>query len=331
MMTPMTKRERLMAAIEGRPVDRPPVSLWRHWPVDDQRPAGLARATVDFQMQYDFDFVKVTPASSFCLRDWGAVDEWRGHDHGTREYGPRVIGDPAAWHLLEPLEPSKGALGAQLEALRLIREALGPDVPVIQTIFSPLSQARNLAGLSRLLAHLRQAPAAVESGLRVIEQTTAAFVSALMEQGAVDGIFYAVQHAQAHLLTPDEYRQFGRLLDLQILSRASDGWLNVLHLHGTDVYFDLVADYPVQVVNWHDRDTPPTLANGKERFPGAVCGGIRQEETLVLGTPAAVEAEVADAIAQTGGRRLIIGTGCITPTTAPAGNIRAARQAVETD
>jgi uroporphyrinogen decarboxylase len=330
MMTPMTKRERLMAAIEGRPVDRPPVSLWRHWPVDDQQPAGLARATVDFQMQHDFDFVKVTPASSFCLRDWGAVDEWRGHDHGTREYGPRVIGDPEAWHLLEPLEPSKGALGAQLEALRLIREALGPDVPVIQTIFIPLSQARNLAGLSRLLAHLRQAPAAVESGLRVIEQTTAAFVSALMEQGAVDGIFYAVQHAQAHLLTADEFRQFGRLLDLQILSRASDGWLNVLHLHGREVYFDLVADYPVQVVNWHDRDTPPTLANGKERFPGAVCGGIRQEETLVLGTPAAVEAEVADAIAQTGGRRLIIGTGCITPTTAPAGNIRAARQAVET-
>ena len=29
--------------------------------------------------QYDFDLVKVTPASSFCLRDWGAEDRWTGN------------------------------------------------------------------------------------------------------------------------------------------------------------------------------------------------------------------------------------------------------------
>ena len=71
------------------------------------------------------------------------------------------------------------------------------------------------------------------------------------------------------------------------------------------------------------------LAGGKAQFAGAVCGGIRQEESLILGTPADIRAEVEDAIAQTGGRGLIIGTGCVTPITAPAGNVRAARMAVE--
>jgi uroporphyrinogen decarboxylase len=324
----LTKRERLMACIQGRTVDRPPVALWRHWPVDDQTPDGLAQATIDFQMRYDFDLVKVTPSSSFCLRDWGATDTWNGHYHGTRDYGPPVIADTEDWYLLKTLVPTEGALGAQLEALGLIREGLGPEVPVIQTIFSPLSQAKNLVGQNGLLAQLRETPEAVEVGLRVIAETTCAFVDDAMKQG-IDGIFYAVQHCQAHLLSPDEYRRFGIPYDLQILDRAADGWLNVLHLHGTNVYFDLVADHPVQVINWHDRETSPSLKEGQRRFPGAVCGGLRQEETLVLGTPTDVRREVADAIATTGGRRLIVGTGCVTPIIAPVGNLRAARQAVE--
>lgn len=328
MGTEMTKRERLMAAINNRPVDRPPVALWRHWPVDDQEPASLARATIDFQQRYDFCFVKVTPSSSFCIRDWGAVDEWRGHYHGTRDYGPRVIADIEDWYLLKPLNPAAGALGAQLEALRLIRQELGDDVPIIQTIFSPLSQAKNLVGQGNLVAQLRQDPEAVEVGLRAIADSTSAFVDAVMGLG-IDGIFYAVQHAQAHLLNSDEYQRFGQPYDRLILERAGAGWLNVLHLHGTNVFFDLVADYAVQVINWHDRATSPTLAGGLGRFKGAVCGGIRQEKTLVLGTPAAVRAEVDDAIARTGGRRLIVGTGCVTPVTAPTGNLYAARQAVE--
>jgi len=325
-MTIMTKRERLTAAIQGRQVDRMPVALWRHWPVDDQQPADLAWATISFQKRYDFDFVKVTPASSFCVRDWGASDEWHGHYHGTRDYGPRVVSDIEDWYLLKPLDPTQGALGAQLQVLRLLRQGLGPDVPIIQTIFSPLSQAKNLAGQPRMLAHLRQIPEAVEAGLCTIKESTCKFVSAALEQG-IDGIFYAVQHAQAHLLSADEYRRFGCTCDLPILQRASECWLNVLHLHGNHVFFDLLADYPVQVINWHDRETWPTLAEGQQRFQGAVCGGIRQEETLLLGTPADVRAEAADAIAQTGGRGLIIGTGCVTPITAPVGNLRAARQA----
>ena len=59
----MNKRERLEAAIAGQSVDRVPVALWRHFPGDDQDPSDLAAATIAFQRRWDFDFVKVTPAS----------------------------------------------------------------------------------------------------------------------------------------------------------------------------------------------------------------------------------------------------------------------------
>jgi hypothetical protein len=36
----LSHRERIEKTIEGQPVDRPAVSLWRHFPVDDQTPEG---------------------------------------------------------------------------------------------------------------------------------------------------------------------------------------------------------------------------------------------------------------------------------------------------
>ncbi|MBE9474917.1 MAG: uroporphyrinogen decarboxylase, partial [Chloroflexi bacterium] len=79
----MNHHDRIEACIANEAVDRTAVALWRHFPVDDQSPASLAEATIDFQRAYDFDLVKVTPASSFCIKDWGAKDEWHGASEGT--------------------------------------------------------------------------------------------------------------------------------------------------------------------------------------------------------------------------------------------------------
>ncbi|NLD74956.1 MAG: uroporphyrinogen decarboxylase, partial [Chloroflexi bacterium] len=117
--------------------------------------------------------------------------------------------------------------------------------------------------------------------------------------------------------------------DLEVLEAAEHAWFHLLHLHGDEVMFDRLARYPVQAVNWHDRETPPSLTDARKRFAGALCGGLRQWETMVRGTPEDVRREAADAIRQTGGRGFILGTGCVTPIVAPTSNIRAAREAVE--
>jgi uroporphyrinogen decarboxylase len=62
---------------------------------------------------------------------------------------------------------------------------------------------------------------------------------------------------------------------------------------------------------------------------GAVCGGLRREQTLVLGDPAAVRAEAQDALDSVQGRGVILGSGCVVPVMAPRGNLKAARSAVD--
>jgi uroporphyrinogen decarboxylase len=322
----LNHRERLETSLAGGNPDRPPVALWRHFPVDDQYPENLVKSTLDFQETFDFDLVKVSPASSYCLKDWGVDDEWQGNPEGSREYTHRVIETPQDWGDLSVLNPHQGYLGEMLEALQAIRNAVNPDTPVIQTIFSPLSQAKNLVGNDQLVVYLRRHPEALRIGLQTITETTARFVEAALETG-IDGIFYAVQHAQYGLLSREEYEQFGREDDLSILERAESAWLNLLHLHGEQIMFDLFTDYPVQIWNWHDQETAPDLAEALSLVPGIVCGGLRQWETLVLGTPEQVTQEAQAAHEATGGVRFMLGTGCVTPITAARSNLLAARHA----
>lgn len=324
----ITHRHRLETCLVNGHLDRNPVALWRHFPVDDQYPQELAAAHLDFQNRFDFDFVKVTPASSFAIKDWGAQDEWQGAIEGTRAYTTRLIQKPEDWTNLKVLDPRQGYLADQIECLRLIVKELGPDTPVIQTIFSPLSQAKNLVGNEQLFVHLRRYPEAIHSGLKTIADSTRLFMEAIHQTG-IAGIFYAVQHARYNMLSVSEYESFGRAYDLPVLEPAYDLWFNLLHLHGEDIMFDVFVDYPVAAINWHDQDTAPSLAEGQARFPGAVCGGLNRWETMVLGTPEQVIAECRKAFEDTDGKRFILGTGCVTPTNAPRANLLAARRSLE--
>jgi uroporphyrinogen decarboxylase len=320
-----THRERVQTCLRGEIPDRLPVALWRHFPVDDQSPENLAETQLAFQRRYDFDLVKVTPASSFCLRDWGVYDVWEGSTEGTRRYSKHVITGPGDWERLSILDPSAPNLAGQLACLRQIRKGLGSETPILQTIFNPLAQAKHLVAEDTLLVHLRKYPEAVMKGLETITETTRRFIEATLTTG-IDGIFLAVQHAQAALLSRDEFVKFSQASDLALLGVARDLWCNMLHLHGENIYFDVLSKYPVHILNWHDRETPPSLSEAQKAFKGVVCGGLSRD-SLVLKTPADIQNEARDAMDQTDRKRLILSTGCVVHITAPFGNIQAARQA----
>jgi uroporphyrinogen decarboxylase len=330
-MFSMTKQERLEATIAGQAVDRPAIALWRHFPGDDQRAEDLAAAQIAFQRHYDFDLIKVSPASSFCLDDWGVRDRYLGNTEGTREYYHRPVTTPEDWRQLPVLDPNQGALGRQLRCLEIIDQELGQGsdrVPFIQTIFSPLAQAKNLAGPERMLALMRQAPKAFKAGLETVSQTTVAFLEAIKRTGAA-GIFYAVQHARYTLMSKAEYREFGMPYDLRILEHLDGTWFNMLHIHGEDIMFDLLADYPVQAINWHDQETSPSLKEALNRTDKVLVGGLDRIKTMMRGTPDDVCAKVADAMAQTRGKQFVLGVGCVTMIATPWGTIAAARRRVE--
>src|SRR5690606_41561384 len=168
----MNRRDRLEKTIAGEETDRTPVGLWRHFPGDDQRVADFARSVVEFQRTYDWDFVKVTPASSYSVIDYGVQDQWEGNCEGTRTYTRRAVTRSLDWTSLRPLDPSRGELGKQVDALRLIAEGLDDDTPILMTIFSPLVQAKHIAGQDMLIRHMRMQPDRLRSGLSVITEST---------------------------------------------------------------------------------------------------------------------------------------------------------------
>jgi uroporphyrinogen decarboxylase len=236
--------------------------------------------------------------------------------------------EPEGWARLPELDPESGGLAAQLFVLERLRDRLGGDTPILQTVFSPLAQAKNLAGEATLFEHLHRDPESVQAGLETIARTTVRFVEAASRRG-IAGVFYAVQHASFHYFDSQSYARIAEAHDRRILEAAGGLRLNLLHLHGQALMFDLGGRLPAQVVNWHDRETGPSLAEGKARCGKAVCGGLQRQATLVLGTPEAVRAEARQALEAVGRRGVILGAGCVVPIVAPRANLMAARRAVD--
>lgn len=327
-MKPLNHRERLERVLSGEKPDRIPFSFWRHFPVDDQHSERLARSIIEFQQMYDFDFVKVTPSSSFCLYDYGVRDEWCGNPEGTRDYQKPLIKEPKKWKRIKILDPKSGRLADQLHCLALIRKNLPASTPIIQTIFSPIAQLKNIVGRDNLTNFIRQYP---QESLQIIEKitdTTKLFVLECKKE-KIDGIFYALQAASYDYLNDDEYARFGKPFDLEILFNTNDFWLNVLHIHGNNIMFDQVKDYPCQVLNWHDRETRPSLSKALKTTNKVVCGGLKRIDTMVLGDHTEIKKEIRDAYDQCGGIRLILSTGCVLLLTTPPGNIHLVKELIQ--
>jgi uroporphyrinogen decarboxylase len=327
----MTHRERIAAAIAGEKMDKIPIALWRHFPQADQSAQGLAEAAIAFQKRFDFDLVKVTPASGYPAEAWGAKLQPKDNEEGTRDYLSRPIHTSTDWHSLQPLDVRQGVLGRELRALKLVRTGVGPKVPVLETIFSPLTIAKQLSG-ELWLKSLREDPGALEAGLKIIAETTARFAQASLESGA-DAIFFATQLASHDLLSIEEYRTFGLEYDRQVLDAVRNkAAFILLHLHGTNPMFELLDEYHAQIINWHDRRTQPSLKQAKELLrTGALLGGLDEWGALSRGNQKDVLVQAQDAIVQTAGRRLILGAGCVTLITTPETNIKAACEAARAE
>jgi uroporphyrinogen decarboxylase len=326
----MTKRERVLAALAGRPVDRIPVSFWRHFPDLDLDPGRLAAALLGFHRRFDLDVVKVMPNGVYCVEDWGCETAYLGGSHGARtcvRHGVRHLED---WDRVRPLDPSAGALGRELACLRAICAGRSDDAPVLQTIFSPFTVARKLAGPELVSQSMRHDPQRLHTALRIIAGTVQAFALACLEAGA-DGVFFASQAATPDVLSPEPHETFAEPYDLRVLEALSIRQAIILfHLHGEQPYLaSLASRYPVHALNWHDRRTAPTLAQAMRQVSQALVGGLDERGVLIHGTIEEVRAQAQEAVRQCGARRLILGPGCVLDLRVPESNLAVVREAVE--
>lgn len=328
MKSDMTKWERVRAALQGAETDRTPVALWRHFPHEDERPDTLAAAALAFQEKFDWDLIKFSPTGTYGIMDWGAETVWQPNPSGIRMVTRFPVQSHEDWPALKNLEVTAGFLGLQNQAIGLTARAVKGQVPLLQTIFSPLTTARKMAG-ERVFTDLRKHPEALKQGLEIIADVTTRFALEAIRAGA-DGLFFATQLASYRLLNDREHQEFGETYDLQVLKALRPkAEILMLHIHGEDIIFDLANRYPVDIVNWHDRITAPGLEGARRMTPAALAGGVNEWQTLQTSSPAEIQAEVRQAIQAAGERKLVIAPGCVVPYETSEERIRTVRNSVE--
>jgi uroporphyrinogen decarboxylase len=342
-MSTLSKRERVDAALAGQPVDRAPVSAWRHFIPEERHSATLAAATLANFHQFDWDWIKVNPRASYYAEAWGNRYDFSAYDGVL----PRLLAGPlrsaADLGRITPISPSGGVFAEQLDLLRRIRSGID-GAHFVQTVFSPLSVLAFLAaglgdqtpslGLGSDFGHLRALietdPEGVHAALDAIATTLAGYAAASLEAGA-SGLFFAiVRLARAGVLSATEYAAFGRPYDLRVLEAVCEAPFNLLHTCGPQVYFDQALDYPVHALNWAAvGQGNPGIAEARARTDKALIGGVDEAGAIVRGTPEAVEAEAAAALAAGGRTKFLLAPGCGVALDTPAANLHALRQAAD--
>jgi uroporphyrinogen decarboxylase len=320
----MTAWERVEAALAGRDVDQTPVSLWRHFPDHDQTAEALAESTIEWQQLLNLDFIKLMPPGDYATIDWGARSEYQGAAGGTRETVHFPVQTTDDWKQIDRVDVATGFNAEVVNTCGLVRKALGDDLPVLQTIFSPLTIANKLSG-GRVIEHLRTHPEAVHAALEAIRDVTVDVTRASLAHGA-DGIFFASQCATSDMVSREEYEQFGVRYDLPVIQAIADGGsrFTMIHIHGENTFFDVLAGYQGHAVNWHDRRVGPPISEVRNLYPArAMVAGI-DEKAIVSMSAAEVESQVGSAREMASNHHILIGPGCVVPVATPVENLAAA-------
>jgi uroporphyrinogen decarboxylase len=305
----ISKRQRIEAIAAGRPADRPALSFWTHFPGTDLDPAAIARTTVEFAKEFDLDLVKSMPNGFFPVEDWGAkVDYGEVSKGGVAKIVHSPIVRPDDWQRVCRLDVTANAWGRELDHLARLTSALGPGWPVLATVFSPVTIAKKLAG-NLFFEHQYAHPQLIRDALAEIAATMADFARRAIDMGCV-GVFVAVQDATPEV-SEAVYRDIGEPFDRAVLAGAARGWFNTVHMHGDAILFDLLAAYPVQCLNWHIGETPPSLADYR-RAGGrkAILGGLRRM-AITSGDLAALRQDIAAVRSADGGRGVVFGPACV--------------------
>lgn len=307
----MTKKQRIWAAVHGEKPDVLPYSFWTHLPGIDLDPERLAEKTYEFYRTYDVDFIKTMNNGMYAIEDFGCEIDYSGVLTGGVA---KVVKTPIAcaddWNKLEPCSIHEGSLARELKGLRLLLDKVkDEDVPVIFTVFSPVTTANKMSN-GTLREHINAGHGeAVHHALRVITETTCNMARAALDMGA-DGVFFAAQSSTYDFMTVEEYKEFGVPYDMEVLMAADKGWLNTLHCHGSNIMFELLKDYPVQAFNWHAWETLPALDEAAILTGKCLMGGLKRADITECNRNA-IQHQIYESFKQLGGRNQILTPGCV--------------------
>jgi uroporphyrinogen decarboxylase len=304
----MTKIERVRAALAGKPVDRPPFSIWYHFGNQHASPERTAQVHLEFFEAYDLDLLKV-------MNDY---------DYPMPE-GMEVMATPEDLKRLAPFDVTRTPLGRQLKAIELIAKSLQDKALFVDTVFNAWNTLRRNLVKEAMEPLMAKHPEPLEAALQIVNDNLIQYALASLERGAA-GIFLSVP-ASVESITPEQYARFMRPFDLQLLNAIrGKGECHILHAHGERLYLDQLLDYPAHALSWADLNGGPSIAEARRRIPLTLMAGLDHIKFPYV-SARVIRDQVKNAVAQAGNTKFILAPGCSVATYSFPPLIKAARDA----
>lgn len=338
MSNMMTATQRLRAMVEGKPVDRPGVSAWKHFYLEDRDPVDFVKRTCEFQESNNWDFVKVSYNGYLMPEAFGADIAWSPDNNTFPTMLRHNVNHPIEWTKLTPASVKEGALRREIDATARMVEHFKGEVPILPTIFSPLTAAQEMScgwlNPWPVMADMAYSPAELHKGLETITEVTMRFLEELVKVG-IDGVFFATQLACYNRASLEQYNEFGRKYDLDVLNSIKDKtWFSMIHIHGAEqLFFDEIEDYPVQAFNWEDINSNISLEYARAHSDKILCAGMEHLHDMYEPNrfllKRKLRARLKAAVAAAGKDKLIFGPGCVVPTDVPEYRLTVLKEVVE--
>ncbi len=337
-----TKRDRVMAVLSGEVPDRPPVTAYRHFPGMEFEGKDLAKVMVEFQRVYDWDWMKLNPSAVYYYEVWGNQYDYSNYEGNVPRRESWAVHSAADLEKIAACSGDTGAFGRQLESIRLIREAMGPELPVFQSVFAPIAVLLNLCGgrspgryrpapreQCMLLDYFRNHKEATHRALTHIAHSLADYSVRCIHAGA-DGIFFAEMGlAREGYLTLAEWQEFTEPYDRIVLESIGDK-PSILHTCGIYGNPERFVGYPIQGLHLAESAPGNSPIAGSERWLGriAAMGGV-DERLFGTGAEAQIAVMARTSVDNNRRRPFLLAPECTVDMTSTEAELRALREAAE--
>jgi MtaA/CmuA family methyltransferase len=232
-----------------------------------------------------------------------------------------LLADPADIKKLGRPDPSTSArMADRLEGVRLMRERVGDEIPVMGWVEGGMAEAADLRGDSNLLLDLYDRPDWVRELLEICTEVAIDFARAQVEAGAhIIGMGDAI----ASQVSPAMYREYALPCEQRIFQAVHEaGALARLHICGNTSR--IVGDMVESGADIVDLDWMVDWQSAAEQYGDRVTffGNFDPVSVMLQGSPEDVYRTTQDCL-RSGGDRSISAAGCEVPDSTPGDNLRA--------
>jgi MtaA/CmuA family methyltransferase len=327
----MNSRKRVLAMLEGRPVDSLPAMPITMMFAAHQIGAKYFAYATDYRVQaeaqvrvaerFDIDYVSVISDPGCEASGLGATLKLFPDQPPAVDEENALLKDKTKLARLEVPDPTRpGRMHNRAQAVRLMKERVGNDKVVEGWIEGPCAEAADLRGINTLMLDFYDDPAFVRELFEFIVEVELRFARYQVESGAD---LIGVGDAAASLVGPKFYNEFVWPYEQKLVGALhAEGIKTRLHICGnTRRILEGMGRLHCSIV---DLDSLSPVSEGREKMgPGQVLlGNLDPVRVLRDGTPETVYKAVEECHRQAG-ECFIVGPGCEVPRETPPANLRA--------